>query len=629
MQSFSVLRRPAGSTLPTQGYKEALHAILLIALLTQPLHAAMTHDTPDTHLTIFEDLGDMVADSAYIHVLVPVNINNFSCLFDAAADLLVQHIHQFRNSTTFYNEKWYDSHYDRNSYLTLHPGYNITDTNGVGISIGHQIYAMQRTFANLTAMLPASSQHQSSQLSRQKRIIPYLIGLAAAAIIGAILGTYFGPYSQTQINTLPLINDMDMILHVDDEHHELLDKLHHRVNTAFKVLKAHENDYKNINNHLTIWYGIVQQLQHRLEQFTAFVTQLQHRRLSMTWFTNQQLLNIHNSVIAQAQRNNLHPLTQHLSDYFQLDVSYVKKDNFITAILHIPASSSDDYYKVYRYVPFPIPLPDSHVMTIHAREEIIAVGHNNLHRVLTQTQLNNCNRHYQKYICETPFITNTNFSTSCVGALMDHNAKAIQAQCSLQTSAAQESVFQLAHNQFAIYSPETFTGRGKCLNGSSMSALVSTITKVMVPPGCSFNLRHHVLQVPINVFTSSEPWVQETKWDTLEVPRQLLLNDLRRTNAIHQLLAQDEVAQQEVTAQLNASAIWLNSTRASVAHHAATIKYTLATHQWYIYGLAALFVAILLILCVCACKRYNQAATVMQTYIPSIPMATVQHDFKN
>ena len=589
--------------------------LLLVSLSSASMH----HETPDTHLTIFEDLGTMIPDSAYIHVVVPVDMRNFSNLFSSANMLLVHHLEQFRNSQTYKDAMYYDKYYDRMSYLTLHPDKSTRLNNDAGISIAHQIHELQRQFRNITEMLPQHSETQA-QHSRQKRVIPYLIGLAAAAIIGAIVGTYFGPYNQAQFNALPLLQDMDLLLHVDDQHHQLLENLNKRVNTAFHVLKAKQSDYQNFDNHISIWNSIIRHLDHRLNQFLDFVTQLQHRRLSLTWFSTEQLKNIHGSVLQQARKNNLTPLAYHLTDYFQLDVSYVRSEHFITAIIHVPATASNSYFKVYRYVPFPIPISDNVVMTIHAREEIIAVGHDNHHRVFSQTQLNNCRKHYQKFICETPLITNTNFSTTCVGSLMDHNSVGIQTHCSLSTTPAQESVFQITNNQFAIYSPETFTGRGKCTNGTALSALISTISKVTVPPGCTFNLRNHILTVPINVISTAEPWVQETKWDTLEVPRQLLTNQLKRDNAINLLLRNDDQTAAQIDLGLQKSAHMLNTSHAAVADHIKAAHAAINLHNWYLISLAAFSCVIFGVICLCMCRRYRQAATVLQPFIAALQM---------
>ena len=570
----------------------------------------------------------MVADSAYIHVLAPVDTRNFSSLFRTARYLLIQQTDEFRRSKAYYNKNWYDAKEYDHQYTMLLPDHdNNSHHNSIGLSIMHQLQQLEYSFHMINSMLPSKSDisrtSSSTVLPRQKRVVGYVVGLIVAAIIGAVIGTYMGPYTQQQIDALPLARDVELLLHISEDQHHMVDSLEDRVNLAFKILAEREKDYGNLDNHLGIWNAIIRNLEHRYHQYDDFIQQLQHHRLSLTWFTPDQLQKIHNSVLQQAAKSNLIPLVSHLSDYFQLDVSYVKSEFYVTAIIHVPATASKNYFKVFRYVPFPLPIDTNSFLTVHAREDIIAVGHNNHHRVFTDVQLNQCVRRYQKYICETPLVTNTNFSSSCVGSLMDHNQNGIQAHCSLLTSPAQEMVYQITSNQFAIYSPVTFTGRGSCLNGTHTSALISRITKVTVPAGCNLVLRNHVLTVPVNIISVSEPWVQITKWDTLEVPRQLFANEIKRTNAIHQLFKEDEVVRTSIESQLDSDLKSLNEAHDSIAKDKETISRSVQTHHYLFIALIAAAVILVLALCICLCCRYCAAPP---QYVPAPqPMQVIQH----
>jgi hypothetical protein len=160
----------------------------------------------------------------------------------------------------------------------------------------------------------------------------------------------------------------------------------------------------------------------------------------------------------------------------------------------------------------------------------------------------------------------------------------------------------------------TFTGRGLCLNGSHISALVSRITKVTVPSGCNLKLRNHVLTVPVNVISASEPWVQSTKWDTLEVPRQLFANEVRRTNAIHQLFQDDEAIRTKVESQLDASLKTLNDAHDTIAQNAKNIITSVTTHHYLFIALSAAAALIATAICVCLCCRYCSA---QPQYVPA------------
>jgi len=83
-----------------------------------------------------------------------------------------------------------------------------------GISVMHQMKSMFNQFNNLTQLLP-SKQSRTKGLhemmhklqSKQKRFAPIVMGVAAA-IIGGILGTFMGRYSQQQIDSIKLVKDL-------------------------------------------------------------------------------------------------------------------------------------------------------------------------------------------------------------------------------------------------------------------------------------------------------------------------------------------------------------------------------------------------------------------------------------
>jgi hypothetical protein len=160
------------------------------------------------------------------------------------------------------------------SYFNVHPETTATLNKDAGISLVFQIHKLQRSFHKITEMLPQQSQHDSVLHSHQKRVNPYLIKLAAVNIIGDNVGTCFEPYSQAEFNAFPLHPDVDAVLHVDDKHHHLLENLNKQVNSPFQVLSIQDIDYKNFDNHITIWNKIIRHLDRHLNQ--NFVTQLQH-----------------------------------------------------------------------------------------------------------------------------------------------------------------------------------------------------------------------------------------------------------------------------------------------------------------------------------------------------------------
>ena len=549
-------------------------------------------NTPDTHLTIFENLGEMMPDAAYIHILAPVNLSHFQHTFTRARQLLRNITDEMVQSDAWYNAVWYDPAKVDRMHMTIIPQNNIS--NSIGVSISHQLQTMQTQVRELINLMPTHADN-----TRNKRELT-LIAVGLAALIGGIIGTYLGRYSQAQIDELKVTKDMDLLLHVDDQHHELIDNLQKRVDLAFQILT--ENQRAELDTIHTVWSGILATLRYRTDQLTQFITELQRGRLSMTWFTVQQMKTLHRQVLQQAKDHNLTPLVSHLSDYFQLDVTYVKADDYLTAIIHVPATASNKIFTVYRYIPFPIPVGADQMVSVCAEENIIAVGPDHHHKVMTKEQFDNCVRRNNHFICETPLITNTNFSTTCVGSLMDHDHEGIKQHCALSYTKTQEMVFQLAMHKFVVFSPITFTGRGNCLNGSHLSMLISKVTTVEIPRGCDLRLKHHILKVPSNVIASTTPWVQETKWDTLEIPKALFAKRMKEEAHLRQLMADDVQVKAKIDHQLAASVQNLKDAHAKVKQHIAETEANTGKLLTYIIG--GTLIGVVGLLCLCACVRY-------------------------
>ena len=119
---------------------------------------------------------------------------------------------------------------------------------------------------------------------------------------------------------------------------------------------------------------LIMQIEEQLDQFkdrvlvlTNAVQQLHHRRLAIDLLTPHQMDVLHKSVMDQAHQDNFNPLTTQIADYFQIEASYVRTDNDIVIIVHVPCSKFSDLLTIYRYLPSPIPipiLPHSHDITI-------------------------------------------------------------------------------------------------------------------------------------------------------------------------------------------------------------------------------------------------------------------------
>ncbi len=580
--------------------------LLSIILLSQinSTFASTLNNNANGHLTIFENLGELVPDSAYIHVAIPVTFSHFKDYFFLAKRLLKQDTEDLIQSSTFKSAEWREPQTSPVHEALVQPLASNSPHDIAGLSVAHRIDSIIAQFTNITQLLPTYSLNRPAKYNRERRFIAVALTGLAGIIIGAVMGTFFGQYSQKQMGSISTLQDLSLLLHTEEQHQDMLDNLDRRVHTAFDIFTY--NNKVDVSIRALAWQGIVDQLQRRLTQFIQFVTELQRHRLSMTWFSAEQMRNLHNEVVAQAVTHNLTPLTKHLSDYSQLEVSYLTTRTQIIAFMHVPASASQQIWTIYRYIPFPIPLQNSSMLVITASHDIIAVGPDSRHKVMSQSQFDQCRKRNHHFVCESPLVTNTDFATSCVGALMDHNSEAIQQHCTLQHQPIQEQVYQTAANQFAIFAPQTYTARGHCINGTTISALISPTASVNVPSGCTLNLRQHSITVPTNIITTLIPWVQETKWDTFEVPRRLLKQSADNHAHIQRLLSNETTMSSQFHADFVASVQDLQKAHATLA---AQLENAQTIHATLLLALACTVVILILALCTCLCCRYCATQT--------------------
>lgn len=96
--------------------------------------------------------------------------------------------------------------------------------------------------------------------------------------------------------------------------------------------------------------------------------------------------------------------------------------------------------------------------------------------------------------------------------------------CQVHMGPEREKVVQASEDTFAVFSPESFTAYGGCVNGTLLTCHISKVSMIQVAGGCSLRLRHHTIESPFSVMTPSQPIVTRMNWDTFEVPKEPLKN---------------------------------------------------------------------------------------------------------
>ena len=108
-------------------------------------------------------------------------------------------------------------------------------------------------------------------------------------------------------------------------------------------------------------------LEDRLETAITAIQILHDKKLAVDFLTHDQLVTLYDPVNKTAANEGYTLLPKQISDLFQIEASYLRHQQDIVIILHVPCVNKDEIMKVYWHLPFPIPIPKQilhHDMTI-------------------------------------------------------------------------------------------------------------------------------------------------------------------------------------------------------------------------------------------------------------------------
>jgi hypothetical protein len=406
---------------------------------------------------------------------------------------------------------------------------------------------------------------------RVKRLAP----LVVFGAISGVLGTFLGLYSAHEVEQLKKsLNEQgknhNLLVHITKKQEERIHRIAENMNAIVQLIKMMVN-----YNPALIAAHIGAQLdsfEARLGRVILAVQQLQHRRLSINLLDTFQMTELHKSVSEVAKARGYVLMPERLSDYFQLEASYLRQGEDVLIMLHVPCVNKDQMLTIYKYIPFPYPLPSSVAqenitiaemlsqkagefnkvthnpileqeidsLIIVPEAEMIAVGRGDKYKILTQGDLDNCIKRNRVYLCERHQVLHTDLANSCLGSIYTRNEKGVRDNCKLQRRRMRESVYQLSATDHLLFTPSPYITRIECKNGSQFPLYLGQTTHLHVPEECSVVLKSHFIQSDYNIRISPEPLHIPWQWDPLTLPADLLLDAAiidRKINSVNKNIA--------------------------------------------------------------------------------------------
>jgi len=384
---------------------------------------------------------------------------------------------------------------------------------------------------------------------REKRFAPLL------AAGGAILGTFLGLFNQYEMSKLQnRINDIkttsDVLVQITNQHDVELKVLQEEIAALSTVVTKLIWDAPEVLSS-SLDFAIME-LKHQVDKVNRAYQMLQFHRLSSDLVNGNQLQEMHLRLKIMAQKNGCELLPKITSDYFQLETSYIRQQDDIMVVVHVPCVSIRNSLTIYRYVPYPFPLPIDHgnvrnttigevfdpslrhkltrttitklpeALFIKPETTFLAIGNDQQYKLLSEAEFGLCTKKSNYYLCEEHQVLRIDPGDTCLGSLYLRDQAGVQQHCHFERRPLQEMVYQLSPTDHLVYSPELLTTQIKCRNNSHFPLFLEKHTRISIPEGCQTKLRRHIITSDVTLRENPEPLQVKWEWNPLSFPSDLL-----------------------------------------------------------------------------------------------------------
>ena len=420
--------------------------------------------TSSEHQVLFQKIGFYAATVQYLHVVIPIPLQETINSLVAMSDELGR----------------YQKEQNK-------PGNPMAAING------HLIKAARTRIAKVVNNIYAIIDSLPEGHTLTKRQLGAILGA-----VGGAVGTLMGLFNTFEIQKIAAgvgenrkrINDVIDITKINTEHLENLrlstDKLSNIITAMLKdnpaqLLSEIEMTMDNANN--------------AVNRITNMVQQAQNKRLSVDLLTPDTLKQVFNHLQDQADKQGLELLITQPSDLFQIDTSYLHGNKTVTLILHVPMVAEDNKLNLLQFIPFPLSqsLGANTTVTPKVDKDLIAVGKHHQYKILGQTDLAACTKLGQNFLCEGRSVLRTDIEDSCLGSLYMHHLPGTLKNCHFELGETKEHVFQTGPSQWLVSAPQTFSSVMQC-EKSHDTIFIKPISSITVDPGCKLYLKSHVIQ---------------------------------------------------------------------------------------------------------------------------------------
>ena len=222
-----------------------------------------------------------------------------------------------------------------------------------------------------------------------------------------------------------------------------------------------------------------------VSETSTFLTGLQallDNKFSPLLVDPEKVQGAYDEVVDKAKEVNLKPLTEDSDLIFQSETSVLgTAEGDLICIIHIPLYSGE-LMNLFRYVPAPFLLQDGLTTTIRSDKSYLALDPSGtLGKELSEAEIFRCKRINCIYHCGSENVMQKNLSQLCLFNLYKQRMKEIERFCDVTVSEVASHAVQLSGNQFRILVSRPTQLTITCLEGAKVETIqgihLLTLTK--------------------------------------------------------------------------------------------------------------------------------------------------------
>lgn len=367
-----------------------------------------------------------------------------------------------------------------------------------------------------------------------------------AALFGGF-GTFMSIYNTYQIGVLK--SAVEDLKEQQDHMIEILQNHELRLTTVEHDIKKLGVVCKTINTVLAVVMEVeavslvvtrldrgFSQLRSAIDSIMDLMQQAFHKRMSLRMVRVHKLTNLLDRLQTKAHKRGFELLITDPFHLFQLETSFIYHGDSIHLFVHIPMVRQHGLMKLFKFVPLPITFQEAEdhgkptVLTFNPVERLIGVGATGqFHKALTLGDLGQCEKVGQTYVCRYHSIIHKNAADSCIGAIFFNKVHQAHEICPVLLHGGKETIHQLGHDAFSIYSPGPQQISVSCGDGTSNRInVIQGAERLTLKADCRAESEHHVFYSDYSL-TEMDRFKQmvfplNLAKATLHIPKDILTN---------------------------------------------------------------------------------------------------------